>query len=240
MNKFIYSISILVSFLFFSLNFAQAQGLLEKLDASAFNEKILATSGAVILDVRTPQEFSKGHLKDAVNFNWNDENFSTKVGKMDKSAPVFVYCLSGGRSSAAANKIHEMGFKHVYEMTGGMMKWRAAKLPETAEVKSVDAGMSLAQFKDIIKADKLVLVDFYADWCAPCKKMKPYLDEISKDMTDKVKVVRVDIDANTQLSKELKIESLPVLHLYNKNKLVWNNKGYVPKEKVMKELRKNM
>lgn len=219
-------------------NISIAQDTYYKLDAESFNNKIKATPDAVILDVRTPQEFEKGHLKDAVNFNWNDESFASRVAKMDKSEPVFVYCLSGGRSAAAAKTMRELGFKQVYEMVGGMLKWRAAKLPETEDVKQIDEGMTLTAYKALIKSDKLVLVDFYADWCVPCKKMKPYLDEITADMKQKVKVVRIDIDANAALAKELKIDALPVLHLYKKGKLSWQNTGYINKAGIEKELNK--
>ncbi len=81
-----------------------------------------------------------------------------------------------------------------------------------------------------------MLVDFYAEWCAPCKKMKPYLEEISKEMADRVTVVRIDVDKNQALSKELKIESLPVLHIYHKKTLQWAYNGYIDKAGVVQQL----
>ncbi|HOZ85461.1 MAG TPA: thioredoxin domain-containing protein [Niabella sp.] len=218
---------------------SHAQETYFKLDAQSFGDKIKTTPAAVILDVRTPGEFEKGHLKDAVNFNWNDENFSSRVDKMDKSEPVFVYCLSGGRSAAAAKAMREMGFKQVYEMVGGMLKWRAAKLPETADVKAKTEGMTLAQFNTLVQSDKFVLVDFYADWCVPCKKMKPYLDEIAAEKKQ-IKIIRIDIDAHASLSRALKIESLPVLHFYKNKKLAWQNAGYINKKGIENLLKKSM
>lgn len=64
-----------------------------------FAQKINSTSQPQILDVRTPKEFSDQHLDNAVNINWNSDDFDKKVAGLDKSKPVFVYCLSGGRSS---------------------------------------------------------------------------------------------------------------------------------------------
>ena len=87
------------------------------------------------------------------------------------------------------------------------MKWRAANLPETTANTTASTGMSKQQFYALLSSDKLVLIDFYADWCAPCKKMKPYLNEFSKDMADKVVVIRINADDNQQLCKELKIDS---------------------------------
>jgi len=81
------------------------------------------------------------------------------------------------------------------------------------------------------------LVDFYADWCAPCQKMKPFLVEISKEMKDKVVIVRIDADTNKTLAKSLKVDALPVLKLYKANKLVWSYKEFISKVDLIKRLR---
>ena len=206
------------------------------LSATEFSEKIKELPSAPIVDVRTPQEFSKGHLQNALNYNWNGSDFQKQISTLDKSKPVFVYCLSGGRSSSAANQMRSDGFKEVYELNGGIMKWRAANLPETTANTTASTGMSKQQFETLTNSDKLVLIDFYADWCAPCKKMKPYLDEISKEMADKVVVIRINADDNQQLCKELKLDTLPVLQLYKNKTMTWTNTGYISKDDVLKHL----
>jgi thioredoxin len=191
---------------------------------------------ATIIDVRTTDEFSKGHLANANNYDWNGNEFDKQIAPLDKSKPVFVYCLSGGRSSSAASKMRSEGFKTVYELDGGIMKWRGANLPETTDNTVTPNGMSKLQFDALLNSDKLVLIDFYADWCAPCKKMKPYLDEISKDMADRVVVIRINADDNQALCKELKIDALPVLQLYKNKTLKWTNTGFIDKAEVVKQL----
>jgi thioredoxin len=186
--------------------------------------------------VRTPDEFSKGHLANAHNYDWNGNEFEKQIAPLDKLKPIFVYCLSGGRSSSAANKMRSEGFTQVYEMNGGIMKWRGANLPEATDKTVISNGMSKQQFDALLSSDKLVLIDFYADWCAPCKKMKPYLEEISKDMADKVVVIRINADDNQALCKELKIDVLPVLQLYKNKTLSWTNKGFIEKAKVVAQL----
>lgn len=201
-----------------------------------FAERMEADSSAIVLDVRTPDEFSKGHLKQARNIDWNDNDFENEIKTLDKSQSVFIYCLSGGRSAAAATKMRSDGFTSVYELEGGIMKWRAANLPEVTNTSRIWTGMTKQEFDSHLISDKLVLVDFYADWCAPCKKMEPYLDEVSKEMAERVVVIRVNADDHQALCEQLKIDALPVLQLYKNEKLIWENTGYIDKADVVKQL----
>jgi len=207
------------------------------LDALKFSERIQKDPSATILDVRTPDEFSKGHLINAKNMDWRAADFASNVSKLDKSSPIYVYCLSGGRSASAAKKMREIGFKEVYELDGGIMKWRGANLPETTANTVASKEMSLEEFKKITTTDKIVLVDFYADWCGPCRKMKPSLEEISKEMASTVTLIKINADDNQELLKTLGIDALPVLHTYKNGKLAWNNLGFVEKDEIVKHLK---
>jgi thioredoxin len=208
------------------------------LNVNEFNEKLKQTNDAQLIDVRTPDEYAGGHLKNAQNFDWNGNNFESQIKNLDKQKPVFVYCLSGGRSASAASSMRSAGFKTVFEMNGGMMKWRSAGLPETKDANVVQSeGMTLIDYNKITKSHKKVLIDFYAEWCAPCKKMKPYLDEFSIEMKEEVKVIRIDADANKSLIQELKIEGLPVLILYSEGKQTWRNDGFVEKTEVVAKIK---
>jgi thioredoxin 1 len=149
-----------------------------------------------------------------------------------------VYCLSGGRSGSAADKMRKAGFENVVEMPGGMIEWRANNLPET-KISRTAKGMSLEQYQALLPSDKLVLIDFYADWCAPCKKMKPYLERIAVEMADKVTLVRIDADENVELCKKLNVTALPVLKLYKDNELAWENEGYIEEREVKEQFRKH-
>ncbi len=231
MKKYlVFSISVL-AILFVACTNSQSNKT--TLTAGEFAAKINELPTAVIIDVRTADEFSKGHLGNAVNYDWNGNDFDQQIALLDKSKPVFVYCLSGGRSSAAARKMRADGFKQVYEMEGGMMKWRAANLPES---NAISRGMTKPEFEALLSTDKLVLVDFYADWCAPCKKMKPFLDEIAITRADKIVVIRINADNNQSLCKELNIDALPVLQIYKNKVLGWNHAGFIERAEVEKQL----
>ena len=224
------------AFLLNSCTSAQNTTKTTTLNSTEFSKKISSTADAVVLDVRTPGEFEKGHLQNAINIDWNGDKFDSQLATLDKTKPVYVYCLSGGRSKSAADKMRKSGFENVIELSGGIIDWRANSLPEV-KLKSSANSMSLKEYEVLITSDKLVLVDFYADWCAPCKKMEPYLNKIAAEMANGIKVVRIDADAHAELCKTLKVSALPVLKLYKNNKVVWENEGYIDEASVRKQLK---
>jgi thiol-disulfide isomerase/thioredoxin len=81
-----------------------------------------------------------------------------------------------------------------------------------------------------------VLIDFYAKWCEPCKKMAPYLLQMQKDLADKVVIIRLDADENKTLMKEMKIDELPSLFLYENKEIKWKHSGYISEEDLKKQL----
>ena len=103
--------------------------------ANDFESKLAATPDAQLVDVRTPEEFNEGHLKDAVNINYQGNSFMQEVDKLDKTRPTFVYCQSGGRSSESCNYMANHGFKTLYELKGGFGIWTAMNKPFD-EIKS--------------------------------------------------------------------------------------------------------
>ena len=206
-----------------------------KLSAADFKTKMETTPLVTLLDVRTSEEFSKGHLKNAVNIDWNNNNtFEQQIDLIDKDKPVLVYCLSGGRSAAAASEMRTDGFNEVYELDGGIMKWRAAGFPEA--INPLAAGISRQQFDEMLTSDKLVLVDFYADWCASCKKMEPFMKEIAADQAKTVLLIRFNADDNQSLVKDLKLDGLPAILIYKAKELQWQHIGFISKEDLLKQL----
>lgn len=82
-----------------------------------------------LIDVRTPEEYEAGHLINSENLNFFDETFEAELDKLDKNAPVCVYCKSGGRSAKAAEILKKKGFKAIYNLDGGIMGWEKEGLP---------------------------------------------------------------------------------------------------------------
>lgn len=214
-----------------------SQPLYQEVSVETFRQSLDTVKNPTILDVRTPQEFAEGHIQNAININWKDDNFSSTIETLDKSKTVYVYCLSGGRSKQAAATLANAGFQDIKEITGGMMAWRAQNLPEIS-TQSTTKGMSLEEYNALTKNENLVLVDFYATWCAPCKLMEPYLTRIANDMSDSVTVVKIDADKNKGLCQTLQVSALPVLKLYKQGKEIWQHEGFIDEESVLKEIRR--
>lgn len=87
----------------------------------------------VIMDVRTPDEFLKGHIGGAINRNFWGKEFENSILTLNLNRIYLIYCTSGVRSRGAMKKMHRLGFQRLYNMNGGMIGWRAAKLPLVSE-----------------------------------------------------------------------------------------------------------
>jgi thioredoxin 1 len=93
---------------------------------------------------------------------------------------------------------------------------------------------------DVLKSSKPVLVDFWAEWCGPCRALAPKLDEISKELGDKVEIMKVDIDSNPQSPSKYGVRGVPTLILFKNGKEVDQIVGNHPKDNIMAILKKHI
>ncbi len=223
--------------LFISISIFSCKGQnsesISNLSPKAFYEKLATSPNAQIIDVRTAKEFIAGHLDNAVNIDILEDDFVTNIEKLDKTKPVFVYCKTNSRSPHAADKFEELGFATIYNMKGGLLKWDAEGLSKPTDRI---IGVCSQEYAELLNTDKKVLVDFYAEWCAPCKKMAPYLDKMQKELTDEVVIIRLNADENPTLIKEMKIQELPTLLIYKNKEAKWKHTGFISEEDLKKQL----
>lgn len=202
------------------------------LTPTEFNTAI-QTEGIQLLDVRTAGEFESGHLKGALHADWNNqEQFKERTAALDKSKPLYVYCLSGGRSGAAQQWLLQNGFTTVINMKGGINAWNQANLPVEGQTKV--AQISKKDFMKSLPIDKKVLVDIGAEWCPPCKKMEPTVSELEKAGFT---IIKIDGGAQKELCKELQIGSFPTFIVYENGKELQRLNGIVSKEELEKALK---
>jgi thioredoxin 1 len=86
--------------------------------------------------------------------------------------------------------------------------------------------------KDVLKADKPVLVDFWAEWCGPCRQLMPHVEELSKELADKIKVVKVNIDQNPDTPTNYGVRGIPTLIIFRDGKPVATKVGSLPKNSL--------
>lgn len=227
-----------IAFLFLALGScsnSETAGL-KTISPEEFSKLLAENSNAQLIDVRTPEEFTGGSIGNALNIDFNSVDFVEQLEQLDKTKPVYLYCLSGGRSAQAAQTLLNEGFKEVIELDGGIMAWNAASLP-LGNIEQTTAGLTKSAFENLLKFEGKVIVDFSAEWCGPCKKLAPIITEIESEYAGKVKVLRIDVDENSELAGELGISSIPLLHIYQNQKLVWENVGLVDKSVIVDQLK---
>lgn len=216
-------------FIFFTvLNLAFGQkGISQQVKIDDFETALKATKNPQILDVRTASEFGGGHLVAAQNINVKEPDFEQKIQILDKSRPVFVYCLSGGRSKTAHEILAKNGFSNIVELEGGYLKWSSENKPvEGAKTATTSSGkMSLEELKQNIAENKLVLVDFYATWCGPCKLMDPKIKRLHEKYGEKVKIIKIDTDKNKTVAIKQLVSELPTFIFYKNGKEFWRGVG---------------
>ena len=92
-------------------------------------------------------------------------------------------------------------------------------------------------FADIINGEKPVLVDFHAEWCGPCKMMKPVFEELRQLMGDEIRIIKIDIDRNSQLAGSLNISGVPTLILFKKGQTLWRQSGVMSARQLQSIIR---
>jgi thioredoxin 1 len=204
------------------------------LEPKEFQQK-LKSSDIVLIDVRTPEEYQNGHIKDAIELDYRNITFSDKIRKLDPSKTYMIYCRSGRRSASTVDSLKNLGFTQLYDLKGGINAWKTENLPIVGETKGK---ISKEEFKKIISSDHIVLIDFYAPWCGPCLKMEPMFKSLAEKYQNKVKIIKINSDENRNLAKPYIQDGFPKLIAYKDQKVQWEKVGLIDEEELIQKIEK--
>ncbi|MCM4154909.1 thioredoxin [Gramella sp. AN32] len=93
-----------------------------------------------------------------------------------------------------------------------------------------------SNFSKILDSEIPVLIDFYADWCGPCKMLAPILKEVKEELGEKVKIVKIDVDKNQELASKYQVRGVPTMILFKKGEQKWRQSGVLSKEEIKKKI----
>ena len=95
-------------------------------------------------------------------------------------------------------------------------------------------------FDEIIDSEQPVLVDFFAEWCGPCKMMPPILKEVKEQLGDRIRIVKIDVDKNPQVAARFQVRGVPTLVLFKNKKASWRQSGVVPASDLIELLQPHL
>jgi len=205
------------------------------LNSLEFNQ-IISSKNGTLLDVRTPSEFANGHIEGAGQLNYYDFDFRQKLLLLPKNEPVYLYCNTGYRSKRAADILAKNGYKQVYNLEHGIMDWNLNNLPVAVDKNArpdIENKMEPDEFYALIQSDKPVFIDFYAPWCAPCRKMMPMIDSLKAEFKEQIIVVKINADASKKLVKELNLGSVPFFAVYQSKEKKFEHYGFIGRENLV-------
>ncbi len=201
------------------------------ISAEDFQMAIGSNSEAVVIDVRSPEEFVMGHIEGAQNVSIHSREFDEKAVELAENGEVYVYCKSGSRSSDAVKRLAKLGVKTT-ELNGGLRAWEQAGFGIESTIEKVKTKYSLQEYNDFIANHELILVDFYADWCGPCKAMAPHIAAVKDEHPEKLTILKVNTDHSQAISRHFNIMGIPLVKVYHQGKEVYDKTGYHSKEEL--------
>ncbi len=98
----------------------------------------------------------------------------------------------------------------------------------------------MSKFSELINVEKPVLVDFFADWCGPCKMLAPILKEVKDELGDTISIIKIDVDKNQPLASQFNVRGVPTMILFKNGQQLWRQSGVVSKQEIVQLLQSHL
>jgi thioredoxin 1 len=221
-----------------SIHQVKAQNFIKALPPDDFSMLIQGNKKLQLIDLRTAEEYENAHIKKSFHLDLGREDADSYIDRVyNKSETLFIYCQTGYKSLQSASYFQELGFNRIYVLEGGFENWTNKSKPYTGSsiYRKPLAYLSESNFLEQIKSNRYVLVDFYATWCGPCKKMAPVLEKVDKELPQ-LSLVKIDADKHLTLTEKYEIEEIPTLILFKNGKQVWRQTGIIEESEIKSKL----
>lgn len=206
------------------------------INAKQFKSMIDKKDG-ILLDTRTSTEFSSGHIQGAILIDLQLSNVRNTLLALPKNKPLYLYCYTGSRSLSVANFLSQNGYSRIINLQRGIIDWtnnNYALVTKSNAPKTVQPdGVSIDTYKRVTSKG-LVLVNFYAPWCAPCKKMMPVMDKLKREYAGKLQLLKVNFDASKALAKSVPVQTVPHILLFKNGKIVYSKSAAATESELKK------
>lgn len=193
-------------------------------------------SNVQIVDIRSEEEFKAGHIDNAINIDISSKSFDSLNDKIYPDLPVYIYGKNEELSKQASEKLIAQGFKQVRELKGAFQSWVKAGLPVVEYTPPKVYESDTIPFEKARMGNKLVLVDFNATWCKPCKILEPTIHKIHDTREKDVMVYSIDTDLREDLAREYSARSIPLLVYIKNNKVLYRSEGVVSESEINKKI----
>jgi len=202
------------------------------LEPQEFADALKSKGEKTLIDLRSSDDFSKGHISGAVNIDYDSPTFNWRIAELDSMLPVFMYCQNGERSKKALSYLESKGFQSVTLLNGGLTQWISNKQILTPEELIPPTELKFEDFCRMLELEHFVIVEFYLPGNNDCRKVESALDELALTYEGKIKILRVDIDTYKYLATEMGIETVPTLQFYENGNLSGTIEGVSGKERI--------
>ncbi|MCC6818258.1 MAG: thioredoxin fold domain-containing protein [Bacteroidia bacterium] len=173
--------------------------------------KLLSEPNVQILDVRTADEFKQGHIDKSINIDINHPKFDSLISVLYSSLPVYIVANSTENGEQGVTRMNILGFRQASYLDGAIKSWTDNGFELVQDKPKVVYESDTIPFLEARKGSKLVMVDFNATWCKPCKMLEPAVTKVHDELAKDVIVYSIDTDVNPDLAREYQANSIPLL-----------------------------